>query len=157
MRLKTLGFARLDEIVERDGKDGVVAEIASRIAEGEHPSAIAKSKGLPYIVVKAFLEENGVDVVGLAKRAHADVLVSDALDAVKNAQPEDVSVARLKADTYLKVAGKQSAEWGDKGTVGVGGFGGITIVIGDVVPLVEVGRVGIGQVEKEVDGARIED
>ena len=134
MKLATLGYAKLTARIDECGKDNVVADIVTRMAEGDQPQEIARSYGIPYICLKGFLEENAVDYVGLAKRAHADVLVAQALRHVEDAQIEDVAVARLKAETKLKIAGKQSMEWGDKGMTNGGGFGGITIVIGDVVP-----------------------
>ena len=133
MRLATLGYAKLTARIDECGKDNVVADIVTRMAEGDQPQEIARSYGIPYICLKGFLEENAVDYVGLARRAHADVLVAEALRHVDEAQIEDVAVARLKAETKLKIAGKQSVEWGDKSVAGGGGgMGNITIVIGTV-------------------------
>ena len=127
------GKAKLELIEKKEGKDWLSWHIAARISVGEQPLEIARSLGVSYIDVKRWVEENCLDLVNMAKRAHADVLVGDVLRHVDEAQPEDVAVARLKAETKLKVASKLDKQsWGDGNSVG-GGFGGITIVIGDVV------------------------
>lgn len=128
------GWAKLDAIVSQNGKDWLRETLVTRVAEGESPNEIARSFGLPYVVIRKWIEENAADLVGLARRAHADILVSEALKHIDEAQIEDVAVARLKAETKLKIAGKMDrGTWGEGGSVG-GGFGGVTIVIGDVVP-----------------------
>lgn len=128
-----IGYAVLDARIAELGADNVLMDVATRVSYGDNPLSIAKSYGVPYIVLKKWLEEHGADMVALAKRAHADMLVSNAIDEVGAASVEDVAVARLRSETYLKIAGKQDkATWGDGQQIG-GGGGSITIVIGDVV------------------------
>ena len=133
-KLTSKGYAILDQRIAEFGADNVLADVVTRVAEGDNPVGIAKSFGIPYICLKQWVEEHGADLMALARRAHADVLVANALDEVGSATPDDVNVAKLRADTYLKVAGKQDkAAWGDGASIGGGGMGNITIVIGDVV------------------------
>jgi hypothetical protein len=76
-----------------------------------------------------------------------------ATNAVENASPDEVPLARLKADHYMKVAAKLNpARWGDGETRSVGGgIGAITIVIGQVqVPQIEEnGGITIEQTASE--------
>lgn len=133
-KLKKLGYEILDQRIEVLGEESVMTDIITRIAEGDNPISIAKSFGIPYVCLKQWLEEHGSDMVALAKRAHSDVLVATALEEVGAADPETASVAKLRADTYLKIAGKQDkAAWGEGNAIGGSGMGNITIVIGDVI------------------------
>ncbi|KKT61752.1 MAG: hypothetical protein UW55_C0024G0004 [Candidatus Giovannonibacteria bacterium GW2011_GWA2_44_26] len=132
MKLKPLGYAKLDMRIAEMGEDAVVMDVATRIAEGCNPKGIADNFGIPYIVLKQWLEGHG-DMVALARRAHADILVSEALDEVTNAETDTVSVARLRAETYMKVAGKQDRiAWGESSQAFGSSGGNITIVIGSV-------------------------
>jgi hypothetical protein len=147
-KLKALGYAKLDARIQEFGADNVAMDIATKVACGESPAHIAKTYEVPYMVIREFMEGHA-DKMSLARRAYSDVLVHDALSAVDDADMENVQLARLKADTYLKVAGKQDrAQWGDGGVVGVGGGGGIRIVIGYVG---EVGEVGATDVSNIID------
>ena len=121
MKPLALGFAKLDVRIADVGLDAVVAEIITRVAEGENPVFIAKSFGVPYICIKYFMEEHS-EMMALARRAHADVLSFKALDEVENANSDTVQVSRLRSETYLKVAGKESrTEWGESSTITVDG------------------------------------
>lgn len=132
-KLANMEYAKLDNLIAEHGKDFILKQVITRMADGDNPKDIARSFGIHYVYLKKWVEENAADDVALAKRAHSDVLISNALNAVENAQIEDVAVARLKADTYMKVASKQDkVAWGDGQQVS-GGGGAITIVIGSVV------------------------
>jgi hypothetical protein len=77
-------------------------------------------------------------------------LVYEGLQVVRDASVESVPLARLQSDVYGKQAAKMSrVEWGDREERGMSaGGGGITIVIGSVVPpqalpmVIEGERVG---------------
>jgi len=134
MRKLSIGYSVFDQRIAELGEGNVMADIITRVSEGDSPMSIAKSFGIPYVCLKQWVEEHGADMMALARRAHADVLVSNALDEVGSADADSVAVARLRADTYLKIASKQDkVAWGDGSAVGGGGMGSITIVIGDVV------------------------
>lgn len=134
-KLANMEYAKLDNLIAEHGKDFILKQVITRMADGDNPKDIARSFGVHYVYLKKWVEENAADDVALAKRAHSDVLISNALNAVENAQIEDVAVARLKADTYMKIASKQDkVAWGDAPSAGGGGIGNITIVIGDAAP-----------------------
>ena len=111
-------------------------QLMDRLVEGERPKDIAIGFGVPLVVLRGWIEKNCPDDVSLASRARADDLEWLATNAVENASPDEVPLARLKADHYMKVAAKLNpARWGDGETRNVGGgIGAITIVIGDVKP-----------------------
>ena len=137
MSKKTEGWSRLDALIAEDGEDGVLAMVATRIAIGDDPREIALGMGMPWLVLRKWMEDapERMKEWELAKRCFADGLVWEGLQAAKDATPEDVAVARLQVDTYHKTAGKMSkVEWGGEQSVASGfGAGGITIIIGEVV------------------------
>src|SRR3972149_6392156 len=134
MRKLSIGYSIFDQRIAELGEGNVMADIITRVSEGDSPMSIAKSFGIPYVCLKQWVEEHGADMLASAREAHADVLVSNALDEVGSADADSVAVARLRADTYLKIASKQDkVAWGDGAVIGGGGMGSITIVIGDVV------------------------
>lgn len=135
MRPKTEMRQRLEAMLA-EGEDDFLEDVCSRIAHGDDPRAIAQSMGLSWFVLKEWLSGGERwKRVEFAKGCFADGLVWRGLDAAASATPEDVSVAKLQADHFTKVAGKLSrTEWGDREQM-VGGFsGGVTVVIGEVVP-----------------------
>lgn len=147
-KLRSEGWSRLTEILKENGEDWLVGQLVTRVADGEEPWAIAKTLGVPYVCVKKWAEENAVDLIALGRRARADVLVGEAVRHVDEAQIEDVALARLKAETKLKVAAKlDRVAYGEGGMVGGGGGMSVTIVIGDVIP---------AEVVPEIDGEVIE-
>lgn len=123
------GYSRLDVLLEEHGEESFLQGICGRVAEGESPDVVSRSMGLPWLVVRKWLEDDGkrVGLLELAKRCWADRLVWDAVSAARTADVDDVSVSKLQADTYLKVAAKADrGSWGDaKDDKGAG----ITLVI----------------------------
>lgn len=127
-------YAVLDNLIAEHGSEWLVGQIITRMAEGDEPKDVALSLGVHYVYLKRWLEEHAAEDIALARRAHSDMLVAEALSEVRNTDVDNLQVAKARADVYLKVAGKASkAEWGDGVQVGGGGMGNITIVIGDVV------------------------
>lgn len=130
----------MDAMIAEMGEGGVLALIVTRIAEGENPWDIAKSCGMPWVVMRGWMEddEKRMGQWELAKRCFADGLVYEGLKEVKDADVETVQVSKLKYDAYTKSAGKMSRrEWGEEKDAG--GGGGITVVVqrGGVVQMVE--------------------
>lgn len=133
-KLTRIGYARLDALIAEHGEEWLGGQIITRIADGDNPMEIARSLGVHYVCLKRWMEEHAADDVAFARMAFADGLVAEALGEMKNADVDNLQVAKARADVYLKVAGKASkVEWGDGAQVGGGGMGSITIVIGDVV------------------------
>ena len=127
----------MDRLIETHGADGALALVMTRVAEGEDPRDIARSQGMPWMVMRRWLEDSDVRMREweLAKRCFADGLAYESLREVRDAGLEEVPLARLRSESYTKMAAKISrVEWGDR-EERASGFGsqGITIVIGSVV------------------------
>lgn len=133
----------MDAMIAEDGEEGVLARVMTRIAIGDDPRDIALGMGMPWYVLRKWLEDKPerMQAWELAKRCFADGLVYESLREVRDCGLEEVPLARLRSETYQKTAGKVSkVEWGNESAV-VTGFGnqGITIVIGNaVVPHLQV-------------------
>lgn len=117
MSKRTEGFARLDALLADHGEGWLLSAFVSRISEGESPVSVSAGLGLPWFVVRGWLEDSPARMaqMELGKRCFADGLVWEGLEAARDATPESVSVDRLKVDTYHKLAARLSRdEWGDK-------------------------------------------
>ncbi len=126
----------MDRMITEHGEEGALALIMTRVSEGEDPRDIARGNGMPWMVMRRWLEGKAERMAEweLAKRCFADGLVYEGLQVVRDASVESVPLARLQAETYGKQAAKMSrVEWGDREERASGfGSNGITIVIGDV-------------------------
>lgn len=125
----------MDALIAEDGEDGVLARVMTRIAIGDDPRDIALGMGMPWYVLRKWLEDKQerMQAWELAKRCFADGLVYESLREVRDCGLEEVPLARLRSETYQKTAGKVSkVEWGTESAVAAGGGGNITIVIGRV-------------------------
>lgn len=157
---KPRGFAVLDNRIAELGKDNVIADIVSRIANGDSPKSIAQSYDVPYYCIRAFIEEECSEEVALAMRARADVVEHIGTSAVLEADADGVAVARLKGEYLLKLAGKlDRAKYGDRGD---GGYGGVpqlpTFVVnfvGSNQPMA-IENVVAGGVIANMEAARVE-
>ena len=117
MTLRSEGFARLDSIIAEHGAEWLLSAFVSRIAEGESPAAVATGLGLPWFVMRRWLEDSPdrMSQMELGKRCFADGLIWESLAAARDADGETVAVARLQADHFSKMASRMSRdEWGDK-------------------------------------------
>ena len=107
----------------------LAGEIGERIAQGERLWDIARGLGVKRRQLKRWID---ADPERLAEytaglEAMADELAMDTLEEARGANPETVGVAKLRVDTFFKMAGKlDSTRWGDKGGAGAGG---ITVVV----------------------------
>lgn len=132
----------MDALIAEMGEEGVLALVMTRIAIGDDPRDIAVSMGMPWLVLRKWLEdkEERMKEWELAKRCFADGLVYEGLREVRDCGLEGVPLARLRNESYGKIAEKLSrVEWGrEESRTMVGGAGGITIVIGSV----EVPKLG---------------
>jgi hypothetical protein len=139
MGLKTReGWSRMDRMITEHGEEGALALIMTRVSEGEDPRDIARGNGMPWMVMRRWLEDKAERMAEweLAKRCFADGLVYEGLQVVRDASVESVPLARLQNESYVKAAAKMSrVEWGDREERGMSaGGGGITIIIGSVKP-----------------------
>jgi hypothetical protein len=122
-----LGYATLDALIAERGNEWLYGRVMDKLFEGERPSDIAAQIGVPWVVLRGWIEKHCPDDVALAGRARADELEWKATNAVDYAEPETVALARLKADHYMKVAAKlDRTKWGDKEA---NGGAGITVVV----------------------------
>lgn len=114
-KLTNAGYAKLDQLLEEYGSDWLMKSLVTRVADGDSPEDMARSLGMPYVVLKSWMEEHCAEEVALALRARADILEHRATTAVDGADPDSVQVVRLQADHYMKVAGKlDRARYGEK-------------------------------------------
>lgn len=96
-------MARLEHVKSLPDTAGVVFQ---RVAGGETLKEIARAWGLPVgLFAHWYTTEHGRDYEA-ALAARSEELAHGALEAVDGATPETVGVAKLQADTYLRVAGK---------------------------------------------------
>lgn len=137
-KLTRSGYATLDALVESRGHDWLHETLMDSLSAGESPMEIAKGIfGVPWVVLRGWIEEHCPDDVALAGRARADMLEWEATDVVRRADQETVALSKLQAEHYMKVAAKlDKTKWGDKDA---SGGSGITVVVerGGVV------RIGI--------------
>lgn len=107
----------MDALLEQLGPDGALRMICTRIADGEDPRDIARLNGMPWMVMRKWMEDapERMKEWELAKRCFADGLIWSGLSAARDADIESVQVAKLQADVFHKTAAKMSRdEWGDK-------------------------------------------
>lgn len=117
-------YAKLDNIIAEHGKEFVIGQVITRVAEGCSLKDIAHSFGIHFVYLKKWLEEHAGDDVSLALRARADCLEHEATTAVDMADPDSVSVARLQSDHRMKLASRfDRAKYGDKPVAETGGNG----------------------------------
>lgn len=146
----------MDRLIEAHGEDGALALVMTRVAEGEDPRDIARSQGMPWMVMRRWLEDRDVRMREweLAKRCFADGLAYESLREVRDAGLEEVPLARLRSESYVKMAAKMSrVEWGEQkqGMViegmtmdqALGGFASA------LLEKMQVVSVQVGQTERE--------
>lgn len=117
MNARTEGWCRLDSLIAEDGEEGVLARVMTRIAIGENPQDIALSMGMPWLVLRKWLEDKPerMDEWALADRCFADGLAYEALREVRDCGLEEVPLARLRSEHYDKKAGKLNrVKWGEQ-------------------------------------------
>lgn len=136
-KLTRVGYAILDSILEERGEEWFHKEILNKLVDGMRMKDIALSLGLPSVVMlRAWIEQNCAEDIALAYRARADDLEWQATHEVTEASMATVPLAKLRADHYMKIAGKlDRSKWGEK-DIGVGGSGAVSfnIVIGSTHP-----------------------
>ena len=104
-------------LIDEQGEDGVLALICTRIAEGENPKDIARSSGMPWMVMRRWMEDKAERMAEweLAKRCFADGLAYESLREVRDCELEEVPLVRLRSESYVKMAAKISrVEWGEQ-------------------------------------------
>ena len=98
----------MDSLIEHLGEDGVLRMFCTRISEGESPIDIARSNGVPWYAFRGWLEDSSdrMNAWDLADRCFADGLVYEGLREVRNAGLEEVPLARMRDESYKKMAAK---------------------------------------------------
>jgi hypothetical protein len=147
---KALAFAKLDAWIAERGEIAFF-ELASRVGSGELPSRIAQSIGVPWFALKAWIEDDPerMALVELAVRAGADQLEAEALQEVRKADSDTVSLAKLRYESYVRSAGfRDRKKYGNKVDVEVG----MTVSIVDALREAR-GRVVEGSSERVEDAA----
>ena len=117
MNARTEGWSRLDAMIAEDGEEGVLARVMTRIAIGDDPRDIALSMGMPWLVLRKWLEDKPerMEEWALADRCFADGLAYEALREVRDCGLEEVPLARLRSEHYDKKAGKLNrVKWGEQ-------------------------------------------
>lgn len=117
MNARTEGWSRLDALIAEDSEEGVLARVTTRIAIGEDPREIALSMGMPWLVLRKWLEDKPerMEEWALADRCFADGLAYEALREVRDCGLEEVPLARLRSEHYDKKAGKLNrVKWGEQ-------------------------------------------
>ena len=126
----------MDALIAEMGEEGVLALVMTRIAIGDDPREIAVGMGMPWLVLRKWLEdkEERMKEWELAKRCFADGLAYESLREVRDCGLDEVPLAKLRSESYTKMAAKISrVEWGDREERGSSaGGGGVTIIIGSV-------------------------
>ena len=117
MNARTEGWSRLDSLIADDGEEGVLAMVATRIAIGDDPREIALNMGMPWLVLRKWLEDKPERMAEweLADRCFADGLAYEALREVRDCGLEEVPLAKLRSEHYDKKAGKLNrVKWGEQ-------------------------------------------
>ena len=107
----------MDAMIAEDGEEGVLARVMTRIAIGDDPRDIALGMGMPWYVLRKWLEDKAerMQAWELAKRCFADGLVYESLKEVRDCGLEEVPLARLRSEHYDKKAGKLNrVKWGEQ-------------------------------------------
>lgn len=131
---------KFNEIISQYGREYLDGQIITRIAEGDNPKDISLALGVPWVGVRRYIDQNLAEQVALAYRARADVVEYKGTNAVDEANPETVSVARLKSDYYLKLAERlDKKKYGIKDAQDSGGGN-------QQLPVFNVTFIGSGQI-----------
>ena len=117
------------------GDDGFRQMVLSRIGDGEDLTSIAGGFGCTRSVMWSYIKgtEGMLEAYHEAQEAAAEGMACEVVGIA-----DGTDDAKLRIDTRMRLAKAWSPKrYGDGGGATVGGFGGITIVIGDVKPVVE--------------------
>jgi hypothetical protein len=90
----------MDALIAEDGEEGVLSRVMTRIAIGDDPREIALGMGMPWYVLRKWLEDKQerMQAWELAKRCFADGLVYESLKEVRDCGLEEVPLARLRSE-----------------------------------------------------------
>ena len=125
-----IGWGRLDTWLSDIGEAGVLDTLCGRMALGEAPHEVSVSMGMPWHVLRKWMEEDEkrMESMALAKRCYADKLAWEAVGRIGEADVETVGLAKFQFEAGMKVAGKlDRSGWGEEKDAGKGG--GITVVV----------------------------
>jgi len=118
-------------MVEIGGESAVLDVISEQILAGKDSRQVAESFGVIPTALWEWMKASAprMRAYRAAQQIRADMLVNDALNDVDTATVDDVAVAKLRADTKLKVAGKWDRETYGDGPQQGGQSGGITVIV----------------------------
>ena len=100
-------YQKLDSVIaDHEGEENLVARIASFAAEGMGPADISAHLGLSKPDLWRWLRDDPQRMAAYlaAKEVVAEECMASVIAIADNATPEDVSVAKLRIETRLKVA-----------------------------------------------------
>lgn len=116
-QIKRVGYSRLDALIEEHGEEWLVGVFVLRVSDGEAPRDISVSMGLPWHVLRRWLEDSPdrMRQWELGKRCFADGLVWEGLKKARDADVDTLGVDKFQAEYFQKTAGKMSRdEWGER-------------------------------------------
>lgn len=118
-------MARLQEQQADPATPGIVFQ---RLCDGETLRDIAKAWKVPVGLFTQWFTEKHLTLFDAALKVRADQLANEALERADAADPETVGVAKLQADTRLKLAAQwDRARYGAKDSGPAGG--GVTVIV----------------------------
>lgn len=117
MTKRSEGFSRLDALIAEHGDEWLLSAFVSRVSDGESPQDVSVGMGLPWFVMRSWLEDSSdrMKEWDLADRCFADGLVYEGLKEVRDCGLEEVPLARLRSESYAKMAAKLNrVKWGEQ-------------------------------------------
>lgn len=118
-------MARLESQMADQAVPGIVFQ---RLCEGETLRDIAKAWMVPVGLFTQWFTEKHITLFDAALKVRADQLANEALVRADGAAPETVGVAKLQADTRLRLAAQwDRARYGAKDSGQAGG--GVTVIV----------------------------
>ena len=145
--LKQLSWSRVSALIETfGGEDGFRQMVLARVGDGQSLDEIAGGFGCTRSVMWSYIKGTPgmLEAYQESQEAAAEGMVGEVVGIADGSED-----AKLRIDTRLRLAKSWSPDrYGDRaGVVSGGGFGGITIVIGEVKA---AGAVGVIDGESNV-------
>lgn len=181
---QNIAISKFDALITDHTEAGLLSLVSTRLSDGEMPHQVAKSLGVPYIALKRWLEMEDYRVadVALAMRCRAEVLAHESLGVVDElvkgdfgstvidgeevpmrAAKEDIAIAKLRAEHYIKMASVwDKRAYGTEKELGAGAVqvfvdrNGVMMKVGQQTMKIEgVGSISEGEKPLEVDSTEV--